>query len=71
MCVTATEYPKKRSVMKLTDRQINFFRTFGFLKFPGLFAEEAGAITDAFEKIWEERGATWSSGWPTTATWPS
>jgi ectoine hydroxylase-related dioxygenase (phytanoyl-CoA dioxygenase family) len=42
--------------MKLTDRQIAYFRTFGFLAFPGHFADEIGDITDAFESVWANRG---------------
>jgi hypothetical protein len=42
--------------MQLTDGQIAYFKTFGFLKFPGLFAEEIGSIVDAFEDIWREHG---------------
>ena len=37
--------------MGLTEQQLRFYRTFGFLKFPGLFAAEIGAITDAFEEV--------------------
>jgi hypothetical protein len=42
--------------MQLSDQQVAFFRTFGFLKFPGLLADQIDAITDAFEGIWAERG---------------
>jgi hypothetical protein len=36
--------------MKLTDAQVRFFKTFGYLALPGLFsAEEAGWITREFE----------------------
>ena len=42
--------------MELTDRQLRFFETFGFLKFPGLFAEEIDQITNAFEQVWAEHG---------------
>ena len=38
--------------MELTNQQTRYFLTFGFLKFPGLFADEIGAITAAFEKTW-------------------
>lgn len=40
--------------MKLTDQQLRFYETFGFLKFPGLFAIEAKHIEDEFEKVWAE-----------------
>ncbi len=42
--------------MKLSEQQLNFFRTFGYLAFPGLLAQEIGAITDAFEDVWEKHG---------------
>ena len=42
--------------MKLTDQQIAFFKTFGFLHFPGLFADDIGQITDTFESIFAGRG---------------
>ena len=44
--------------MGLTPEQLRFYRTFGFLKFPGLFADEIGAITDAFESVWAASGRT-------------
>ena len=42
--------------MKLTEQQLRFFETFGFLKFPGLFTDEADAIIDAFEQVWAGSG---------------
>ena len=42
--------------MELTEQQLRFFDAFGFLKFPGLFAEEMGEITNAFEQVWAEHG---------------
>ena len=42
--------------VKLTDQQINFFRTFGYLSFPGLLADRSEEIIDAFEAVWTERG---------------
>ena len=44
--------------MGLTEQQLRFYRTFGFLKFPGLFAPEVGAITEAFEAVWSASGRT-------------
>ena len=44
--------------MKLIDQQLRFYETFGFLKFPGLFRDEIGAMTDAFEQVWTESGRT-------------
>ena len=42
--------------MKLTSQQRAFFETFGYLGFPGRFADEADAITTEFERLWAERG---------------
>ncbi len=42
--------------MQLTDQQIAYFKTFGFLKFPGLLAKEIDSIIDAFEGIWSDHG---------------
>jgi hypothetical protein len=42
--------------MKLTAQQLRFFETFGYLGFPGLFADEIGAITDSFEGVWADHG---------------
>ena len=42
--------------MKLSDQQVQFFRTFGFIKFPGLFSDEAERITESFEKVWDDHG---------------
>ena len=35
----------------LTIEQVNFFETFGFLKLPGVFADDIEEITAGFEKI--------------------
>src|SRR5579871_3877990 len=42
--------------MKLTDQQHAFFQTFGFLAFPGLFADDIASITQAFEDVWATHG---------------
>ena len=42
--------------MPLTAQQLAFFDTFGYLAFPGLFADRAQLITDAFERVWTDRG---------------
>jgi hypothetical protein len=42
--------------MQLAGQQIAFFRTFGYLAFPGLFAEEIAEITQAFEEVWQQHG---------------
>ena len=41
---------------RLTDQQIAFFETFGYLGFPGLLADCIGEIIDAFEAVWARRG---------------
>ncbi|MCC6446431.1 MAG: phytanoyl-CoA dioxygenase family protein [Armatimonadetes bacterium] len=41
---------------RLTDRQIRFFRTFGYLGFPGLLSDCIEEITGEFEKVWADRG---------------
>ena len=42
--------------MKLSDQQVQFFSTFGFIKFPGIFAGDIGRITDAYEQVWKDHG---------------
>jgi hypothetical protein len=42
--------------MKLTEQQLRYFDTFGFLGFPGLLADEIDRITEAFERVWAEHG---------------
>ncbi|MFN8492639.1 MAG: phytanoyl-CoA dioxygenase family protein [Caldilineaceae bacterium] len=41
---------------QLTEQQLTFFNTFGYLGFPGLMADRAADIERAFEAIWAERG---------------
>ena len=40
----------------LSIQQVQFFKTFGFLNFPGLMLDRIEEITEAFETIWTERG---------------
>ncbi|MBM3265471.1 MAG: phytanoyl-CoA dioxygenase family protein [candidate division Zixibacteria bacterium] len=43
--------------MKLTDRQVNFFKTFGYLHFPGLLGpDEAAWIIEEFEATIQDVG---------------
>ena len=42
--------------MQLSEQQVCFFETFGYLSFPGAFADEAEAISEEFERVWSERG---------------
>ena len=44
------------STYKLTDQQVNFFQTFGYLGFPGLLADSIAEITHEFEMVWTDRG---------------
>ena len=39
-----------------TQQQVRFFDTFGFVRFPGLFADDIERITEAFEQVWAEHG---------------
>ena len=36
---------------RLTDKQINFFKTFGFLRFPGLMSDRIEEIDEEFELL--------------------
>ena len=40
----------------LTEQQLAYFQTFGFLALPGLLSDRIGAITDEFEAIWAANG---------------
>src|SRR5207248_45926 len=40
----------------LTDQQVSFFETFGFLSYPGLMADRAGEIIREFEAVWAVHG---------------
>ena len=42
--------------MRLTEHQMRFFETFGFLKFPGLLAAEIDSIIEDFEEVWAAQG---------------
>ena len=44
------------STFHLTDQQVNFFHTFGYLSFPSLMANCIDEIESAFETLWEENG---------------
>jgi len=36
----------------LTEQQISFFNTFGYLGFPGLLSDRIGSVIDEFENVW-------------------
>ena len=42
--------------MSPTEQQVRFFDTFGFICFPGLFADATGRITESFEQVWADHG---------------
>jgi hypothetical protein len=44
------------SDLVLTDAQKNFFKTFGYLSFPGLMAQDAGEIIAGFERVFSSVG---------------
>ena len=39
-----------------TDAHARFFNTFGFLKLPGLFANEIEQIETSFTEVWDQVG---------------
>lgn len=41
---------------QLSEQQISFFKTFGYLNLAGLLKEENGQITQAFEDVWAQAG---------------
>lgn len=43
-------------MFKLTDQQVNFFKTFGYLGFPGLMADRIDEIINEFEALWSSYG---------------
>jgi ectoine hydroxylase-related dioxygenase (phytanoyl-CoA dioxygenase family) len=42
--------------MNLTEQQLGFFNTFGYLPFSGLFADRIETITGEFESVWARHG---------------
>ena len=42
----------KKDDFKLTDQQLHFFQTFGYLSFPGLMADRCAEIINEFEAVW-------------------
>jgi hypothetical protein len=41
---------------RLSEQQINFFKTFGYLGFPGLLSDRIDAIINGFEAVWAAHG---------------
>ena len=44
------------SQTRLTDQQLTFFNTFGYLYFPGLLTDCVDRIIEEFERVWSEHG---------------
>ena len=44
------------SSTRLTEQQLNFFNTFGYLHFPGLMADCVDKIIASFERVWAAHG---------------
>ena len=42
--------------MLLTEQQLRFFETFGYLALRGLFRDEVDALNDAFRDVWTANG---------------
>ena len=42
--------------MQLTEQQLRFFETFGYLALRGLFRDEVDALNDAFRDVWTANG---------------
>ena len=36
----------------MTEQQINFFSTFGYISFPGMMADRIEDIESVFEQVW-------------------
>jgi len=47
-----------KTVQKLSQHQLDFFDTFGYLAFPGLFNDCINKIIEEFEDIWVKSGRT-------------
>ena len=42
--------------LRLDKQQLQFFDTFGFLRLPGMFADDVGSIINHFEQVWADHG---------------
>ena len=52
--------PRAPGELRLTDQQIAFFNTFGYLKIPGLFRDDVDRMLAGFEEIFANN-ATWDT----------
>lgn len=43
-------------INQLTSHQLAFFKTFGYLGFPGLLADRIDEVTSDFEEVWDRHG---------------
>ena len=44
-------------MLSITEQQVGFFRTFGYLSFPGLMADRIEEIVREFEAVWAAHGS--------------
>jgi hypothetical protein len=51
MAPPAATEPATQPAFTLSQQQLNFFETFGFLQIPGLFADDIAEITAAFDEV--------------------
>ena len=47
-----------KTVQKLSQHQLDFFDTFGYLAFPGLLNDCIDKIIEEFEDVWAKSGRT-------------
>ena len=47
---------EEAGMTELTEQQVTFFETFGYLGFPGLMADPYEEIVREFEAVWAGRG---------------
>ena len=50
-----SQHASKRET-PVTDQQVQFFETFGFVLFPGLLSDCIGEVIEAFEEVWRQLG---------------
>jgi hypothetical protein len=54
--MTTATSPSATPDLKLSQQQLNFFNTFGYLGFPGLLADKIDAIIENFEAVFNAKG---------------
>jgi hypothetical protein len=55
---TQPQPPARSGGYQLSPQQLNYLATFGYLRIPGLFADDIGWITDGFERVFANH-ETW------------